>query len=990
MNMQFKQILDSIYKEKNITPKKEVLLLIRKIKEKIEDSEKNEIIKCILNYFSTDKPWKNEEFSTFSEKLCKLNYEDDNVEVILKVFEQFNGNLKYLISIDDIIKNKYINCALKFKLLSGEKKDLIDYIIKIKNVFKKEKEIQKILLMIYFDNYIQINFFHELLRILFLEADIKENSNILEKIILNINKKEFLRCEKCFDILYCYEKNNLFNFICNNNHLISLLPNQEKIEKIITIKCQNCESKKNIYENIFKCLSCESFICETCKNNHEKKCFLCQYINLYQIGYLCEKHNKLYEDCCFFCYKNLCIDCKSRHFHMSKPIIKKLLISEVEILKLMNINEKYTVKDYINYQYAIILKFTQKNAYFNFKIYNSLNFLNGYSRVNKIDDFYSNFFGDEEFLLYYKDLIENIKKGDLNALASLETIKDNYKKLQKYSNSKSQRQKYNTLRDDSEKVRQNRIKLFIKNIKYLLIKTKKSYFRIKKAINEISGKKEIIRISNEFNFFKIKNVALQNSNKLGEIYLGNLISRYLSDLIIAQLINKYPTYFKPIQLSFKNLYELLKNYGEGIINENTKERMNLLFKKITSLIKDSNFNSKEFLDIFKSSNDISFAYDLVINDSIIKKEELNFILELFIFFKKNGNELAHPNIDKMKASFIKFINKDFISENITNDDTNSIFNTNANTNINTNSNFNLSIEKINSFIKTDSDLDHKELENKIKKKLKKLVEMILNEFKEITYNKEININQILNFMLKNNSNEIIKNNSLMLRILRQEIDKIIDEKNNIDLNQFGYYHDIINDFNNNIMLLESELNDIKINLFEQYFNDFYKKINISINDLQTFDMYKIESILDSFFSEISEYSISENDINSIALFIIGNKILMMKSDFNLEKIKLGENIEEIIFEESISNKIERIYVEIEQFFSKKKYYDSEEDLIKKIKLKIKDEKKNASLISLDINIKKIYEILQKVIGIDKIKWLESPISKDISLDTYLYYKQNII
>lgn len=122
MNMKLKQIMNIISNQKNEVQKKELLFRIQKIKEVIEDSERNEILKCILNYFCTDKPWI-KEFALFSEKLCQLNYEEDNVEIILKYFEQFNGNLKHLISIDNLVKNKYILCALKFKLISEKLKN---------------------------------------------------------------------------------------------------------------------------------------------------------------------------------------------------------------------------------------------------------------------------------------------------------------------------------------------------------------------------------------------------------------------------------------------------------------------------------------------------------------------------------------------------------------------------------------------------------------------------------------------------------------------------------------------------------------------------------------------------------------------------------------------------------------------------------------------------------------------------------------------------
>ncbi len=51
--------------------------------------------------------------------------------------------------------------------------------------------------------------------------------------------------------------------------------------------------------------------------------------------------------------------------------------------------------------------------------------------------------------------------------------------------------------------------------------------------------------------------------------------------------------------------------------------------------------------------------------------------------------------------------------------------------------------------------------------------------------------------------------------------------------------------------------------------------------------------------------------------------------------------------------------------------------------------KNSSLFTSKLDIKEIYNILEKIIGTQPLNWLESPISKGMSLDSYLYYMQNI-
>ena len=64
-----------------------------------------------------------------------------------------------------------------------------------------------------------------------------------------------------------------------------------------------------------------------------------------------------------------------------------------------------------------------------------------------------------------------------------------------------------------------------------------------------------------------------------------------------------------------------------------------------------------------------------------------------------------------------------------------------------------------------------------------------------------------------------------------------------------------------------------------------------------------------------------------------------------------------------------------------------DEVTKKIQDKI-NKSKNPSLFILKLDIKDIYIIFEKIIGTQPLKWLESPISKGMSLDSYLYYMQS--
>jgi len=955
MNNEIKQLIAAISTKKDGEEKKEIYIKIGEFTEKIEDTEKKEIVKSVLKYFYFNKIWKKEESFSFTEKLLNLNFEHNYSKLLLEYFDEFSGIIKYLLSINDITNNENILCTLKLKLINGDISDLIDYLNRLKPSFIKEKSIQKILMKIDFNNYLQINFIHELLRILFQDSKI-ENENLLNKIIENINKKEFLRCKYCFDILYCYKESNYFKFLCNNNHLESFPETKEKIDtKIIIIKCDFCGENKQIYEKIVKCLSCKGYFCDSCIDNHKKNCFLCEYINIYQIGFVCEKHNKLYNDCCFICNKNLCDECQSSHYHMCINENKYLLISDKNLNEFAYINEKNNIKDLINYYYSRLFIFTRDNNLFNLKIFNSLNCLNGQDRKLNLNILYSNKFGDENFKNYYKNLLENITEGSINACEDLKKIFEEYR-LVKIK--KSKKFKYNDLITKSKFIRERKIGRFIKNFKCLILNIGDLYFKLELYLSELNSLKRDIIQNNEINLLKIKNIALYNSNRLSEVYLRNLINRYLADRIIHELINKYPNHFSTIKLNLQNIYEIFKSLGNLRINENMTNRIKEIITNLKNEINEDNIN--DYFKNIKDDNEILFIKDIKVQDSIIKKEDLNYILELLFLFKKMDNEVEYPNTDNFKTSFIKLIRKD-----------------------------NFDFENIQNFqnIINSSDLEQSKQNKKIKKKLDDIVKIILKDFNEITYIKKININNMLDFIFKNISDNIIKEDSFILRVLKQEIDVIIEEQINIKFDNFIIYDEIIKEFQSQINKLENEINNIKLCIINDDLQEINKKINISMTNLVSFNIYKLEEILSSddiqFGADISQ----EDKISSI-LYVIGVKFLNMKKDFETEISKLRNKMEEIILEETIKEKIKKIYLKLNNIFNNKNFYITMNELTEKINDKI-IKSKNSSLFTSKLDIKEIYNILEKIIGTQPLNWLESPISKGMSLDSYLYYMQNI-
>ena len=206
-------------------------------------------------------------------------------------------------------------------------------------------------------------------------------------------------------------------------------------------------------------------------------------------------------------------------------------------------------------------------------------------------------------------------------------------------------------------------------------------------------------------------------------------------------------------------------------------RIKEIITNLKNEINEDNIN--DYFKNIKDDNEILFIKDIKVQDSIIKKEDLNYILELLFLFKKMDNEVEYPNTDNFKTSFIKLIRKD-----------------------------NFDFENIQNFqnIINSSDLEQSKQNKKIKKKLDDIVKIILKDFNEITYIKKININNMLDFIFKNISDNIIKEDSFILRVLKQEIDVIIEEQINIKFDNFIIYDEIIKEFQSQINKLENEIN----------------------------------------------------------------------------------------------------------------------------------------------------------------------------------------
>ena len=469
--------------------------------------------------------------------------------------------------------NKEIKTCFKIILLTQSKELIIEYIRSIFNI--KINEIENEICNLNLNNHFSITYIHELLKI-FIDAK-KENIkkiNYIDEINEKIKNIQIFRCSKCFDLLYVYHTEEGTTLTCNNSsHTIENSLTLKDLNKYNLI-CYECKKVIKIYYDNYKCLKCKNFICKICKEKHISDCLLSILINLYEVGYICEKHNKKYIDSCDLCNKNLCEDCKSNHFHIIKPEFH-LQLQDIS-LELVNTDKLKKTKNYI--KYYLIKKFLYMKRFnlINVKIIKSLHcIINKEKYEFKVSGFYSAIFYDKEFKQYYNNIIEDAKKGKINEYNVLKSLETEYKKVNLYHENNEYDEFIDLCLSNQRKRNDNLNNIYsiILNSILLIEKTfdNSKIFCIKKHFEESDT--NVILLKN-----KIK--KLKTSNQIRQFFIKKLLTRYFADYIIKMLIKKYYKKFKPIKLSLINIYEIINQYGIDIISDTEKDIINTLIEDL--------------------------------------------------------------------------------------------------------------------------------------------------------------------------------------------------------------------------------------------------------------------------------------------------------------------------------------------------------------------------------------------------------------------------
>ena len=211
-------------------------------------------------------------------------------------------------------------------------------------------------------------------------------SFIISKYFTKNSQENLIRCEDCF--LLSYIKNIKFdnNLIliyssCRNNHekkydLIEYL-NKFKENKMENVLCKYDENKFNIDTFIY-CPECRLYFCHNCQKHHDKNENNLNHHLIYAkyMDFYCFEHIKPFKYFCCTCAKNICLDCKGHNEHN---------IIDFKDYKIDNINE-YIIKFEQNE-----LNLNKIESYLTRKSSNILNYFKVYkSKIYYLNDLLKN------------------------------------------------------------------------------------------------------------------------------------------------------------------------------------------------------------------------------------------------------------------------------------------------------------------------------------------------------------------------------------------------------------------------------------------------------------------------------------------------------------------------------------------------------------------------------------------------------------------------
>ena len=1058
--------MKALITSQNKQEEENLIIQLNKEKDKLLKSKNKEsiarsaVINYVVKYNHTVTIYKVKNENNFIEGLINSFLKENMIELSLnKISDIFKdpSPLRIMISFGKKISQdkKYLELYFKLILLKQNIQEILNGIKILLGI--DNNEINNQMNKLNLENPYAILLLRDLIDELIIR-DIKQEDKIVFKNVLNNLKNNYLfHCPKCSEILSV-------NFLkeitvkCVNNHFCLRPKSVDELKNAINnkSKCEYCKCVIEIYEDNYKCLNCKHFYCKDCSEYHKKEDIKNVLINVYNVGFMCEKHLQLYITFCAKCKKNLCKICKECHPHKVGQKIYEVNEQSIDLNANKNLDELIQLDNYISTKLSIVFSYMKDFSFTNLFIQFSIWLKEKIGRndeINKFKFFFTKFY-DSNFQKYYQDLITKVSEGKLGYYRLLISIKYEYEKA-------------NIATDDAfisftlsrfqinKDTRSANINRWISDSKIKIASVEYTNSKMDLKNQNIKINNQSLKYKSENELLKIKIMALFKLNDLYSSYLMKITNRYLADYLIRKLIVKYPSYFNPIEINNNIFYELATSEFNGVLFKNVG-----FLKKLKKQLKfDGTFNNlsekekvekiQKFIDNLKDKNEISFKKPLKIGNDTFTILEMNFILDILFYFKKQGNIIAHINIKPKNSIKLKKVDKNVPKIKILlkylEDPNNSFEETEANDinnghnnkiiinkidNLNqSNENSNIIIENFpnankqlikvnkNELIDIKSNLiqikkiignikekneDWLEIENKIGPEIVRVIseikEEIIKDFYEPTINTQINIDDIMKCIFENNYKNIYGVNSAFTRGLLKFVDELT-KKENIRI-KFSVFDEIkygilktyeniklIEDYEKNFKKLRIRLND-KIYLQTKYFIDETIK-TLSLKDLKT-NMISIQGEYSNLIDNLTKMDIYFNYLeDSEKVGLILSLILPIIKKIEIKNLStLTNNFQKSIQNYFVLKNVKEITEKIHNYLDKNinKKLDDDKNSLNNIKKTIITNNPVYSNIGI-VKDERIFYIISKIFESQEIEWTKIE-NSDISLESLLFYHQN--
>ena len=348
------------------------------------------------------------------------------------------------------------------------------------------------------------------------------------------------------------------------------------------------------------------------------------------------------------------------------------------------------------------------------------------------------------------------------------------------------------------------------------------------------------------------------------------------------------------------------------------------------------------------------------------------MLGVLLYLKKLGNFAAHPNIKSQIEGEINegYKNMEVIQHLVE-----------SNININNNND-------------DDSTLINISLKNDVKKVLNNIQYEILENFKDITFEKNAELDFILQYMFENKSQNIIRKDRAFLRAIEQEINIIINEEKDFDENilfsnfnnNMSFPKDILESINEHESYIKNKLKDLDKYNLERNIEIEYG-IKSELKKLKRISFSTLPILIEKYKNKMNNSPYPEQKANILATFV---KEYFESDLFIKAKKEITTKLREYIKYKVIKIKLEKIYKLIEKMFDKDIKDFDENTFINEMKnymreINLDEDKK---LYELNFGFKETMIIIKALIDEKNINWLSMSPKEETSISSYLYYMQN--